>query len=117
MSKLTNYSAYDRDAQEYIKDVKVADSSNSVSVIEKVKQEYQISDNAQKILDWLEKRNSKEWFYYKSSEDKKRDTAFNMMLSRLELLNDERKLNDVFTELLEIKNIDISDDELGVRLL
>lgn len=117
MSKLQNYSAYDRDTQTYIQDIKTADNSNATIFIQPVEQQYQVSDNAQKILDWLEKRNSKEWFYYKSNEDNKRDTAFNMMLSRLGLLNDERELNDVFTELLEIEKIDISDDELGVRLL
>ncbi|MGB6301543.1 MAG: hypothetical protein WBF90_35915 [Rivularia sp. (in: cyanobacteria)] len=117
MTKLQNYSDFDRDTQTFIQDIKVADIREKGEAIKLLDPQIKISDKAQKILAWLIKRGSNDWFYYKNYGENKRDTAFNMMLSRLDLLNDERELNDIFTELLEIKKIDISDDEFGVRLL
>ena len=58
-----------------------------------------------------------QWLYYRSGENNKRDNAFAMMLSRLGLLNNESALEDIFLELLEADNIDISDDGLGIKLL
>lgn len=118
MSKLHNYSDFDRDTQQYIKDAITSDSHNQETITQSLKEEYALSEQARKILNWLKNKNSKEeWFYYKNNGENKRDTSFNMMLSRLGLLTDERKLNDTFTELLEIGKIDISEDELGIRLL
>ena len=118
MKRLQNYSGFDRDTQRYIKDAITSDCRDQKTIIQLPKEEYTLSEEAQKILSWLENKNSKEeWFYYKNNGENKRDTSFNMMLSRLGLLTNERKLNDTFTELLEIKKIDISEDELGIRLL
>lgn len=117
MSRLKNYSAFDRDTQTYIQDFKVADNSKEKETTQLIKQHYKLSDDAQKILDWLTKKNTKDWIYYKNVGENKRDNSFTMALSRLDLLKDEYRLNDTFTELLESGKIDISDDDLGVRLL
>ncbi|WP_414622056.1 hypothetical protein [Calothrix sp. CCY 0018] len=117
MQKLQNYSAYDRDTQTHLQDIKSAEHSNHETSIESLKQQFKLSEEAQKILYWLINKNSKDWLYYKNYKDNKRDISFNVMLSRLGLLTDEHKLNDVFTELLELEKIDISDDDLGIRLL
>ena len=126
MQKLTNYSAFDRDKGEYIGDVKFADKVSQNTVADKVNQDtviqsnepqVRLSENAQKVLDWLENKERGQWLYYRSGEDNKRDNAFAMMLSRLGLLNNESALEDIFLELLEADNIDISDDGLGIKLL
>jgi hypothetical protein len=117
MQKLTNYSAFDRDKGKFIGDVKVADIQNQDTVIQSTISQVKLSENAQKVLDWLENKEPGQWFYYRSSEDNKRDNAFAMMLSRLGLLNNESALSDVFLELHETENIDISDDGLGIKLL
>ena len=124
LPKLNNYSAYDRDAGKVIgdvKDVKQADTNNDIhnqeTIIQRLEAQFKLSDNAQKILDWLENKDNNQWFYYKASGENKRDGAFNMMLSRLGLLNDESALEDVFLELLETEKVDLSDDGVGIRLL
>ncbi|NJM23787.1 MAG: hypothetical protein HC907_36900 [Richelia sp. SM1_7_0] len=95
----------------------ITDTTEQITIIEPNNLGIELSENAEKILNWLVKRNSRDWFYYKSSGENKRDNAFTMMLSRLGLLNDERELNDTYTELLEIEKIEISEDDLGIRLL
>ncbi|MEO1186691.1 MAG: hypothetical protein AAFX46_19315, partial [Cyanobacteria bacterium J06636_27] len=126
MQKLTNYSAFDRDKGKFIGDIKVADKVSQNTVADKVNQDtviqsnepqVRLSENAQKVLDWLENKEPGQWLYYRSGEDNKRDNAFAMMLSRLGLLNNESALEDVFLELLEADNVDISDDGLGIKLL
>lgn len=117
MSKLQNYSSFDRDTQTYIQDVKVAEDKDERETIKLLEEQFKLSDNAHKILEWLIKKNTKDWIYYKNVGENKRDNSFTMMLSRLDLLKDEYQLNDIFTELLEAGKIDISDDDLGVRLL
>ena len=126
MQKLTNYSAFDRDKGKFIGDIKVADKVSQNTVADKVNQDtviqsnepqVRLSENAQKVLDWLENKERGQWLYYRSGENNKRDNAFAMMLSRLGLLNNESALEDIFLELLEADNIDISDDGLGIKLL
>lgn len=117
MNKLTNYSAFNRDKGEYIADIKAADTRNQDTIIQQLEAQFKLSDNAQKILDWLEAKGNNQWFYYKASGENKRDAAFNMMLSRLGLLNDESALEDTFLELLETEKVDLSDDGVGIRLL
>ncbi|MEO0844282.1 MAG: hypothetical protein AAF063_36240, partial [Cyanobacteria bacterium J06643_5] len=117
MQKLTNYSAFDRDKGKFISDIKVADIQNQDTVIQPTEPQIELSENAQKVLDWLESKEPGQWFYYRSSDKNKRDNAFTMMLSRLGLLNNESALEDIFLELLETENVDISDDGLGLKLL
>lgn len=117
MKKLQNYSDFDRDTQTYIKDSNSANEKDKTTVNQTLEEQLKLSEHAQKILDWLVKKDSKDWIYYKNIGDNKRDNSFTMMLSRLDLLKDEFQLNDIFTELLEAEKIEVSDDDLGVRLL
>ena len=117
MNKLTNYSAFNRDKGEFIGDIKAADIHNQDTIIQSLSAQFKLSDNAQKILDWLETKDNNQWFYYRTSGENKRDSAFAMLLSRLGLLNDNSEPKDSFLELLEAEKIDLSDDELGIRLL
>ena len=117
MSKLNNYSAFNRDKGEFIGDIKAADIRNQDTIIQSLSAQFKLSHNAQKILDWLETKNNNQWFYYRASGENKRDAAFAMVLSRLGLLNDNSEPKDSFLELLEAEKIDLSDDELGIRLL
>jgi hypothetical protein len=117
MQKLQNYSDFDRDTQTYIKDSNSEKEKDKITVIQTLEEQLKISEHAQKILDWLIKKGSKDWIYYKNVEGNKRDNSFTMMLSRLDLLKDEFQLNDIFTELLEAGKIEVSEDDLGVRLL
>ena len=117
MDKLVNYSEFDRHNNKIIGDLSIADSHIKNAPTQLAEQQTKLSNNAQKILSWLESKDNKDcWFYYKTSGENKRDNSFTMMLSRLKLLADEFELNEVFTELLENEKIDISDD-FGIRLL
>ena len=117
MSKLVNYSSFDRDINQFIGDAKIADNQEHDTVVQSTEPQIKLSGNAQKILDWLQKKDNQDWLYYKNVGENKRDNSFTMMLSRLGLLVDKFKLNEVFTELLEAEKIDMSNDDLGVRLL
>ena len=117
MNKLNNYSAFNRDKGEFIGDIKAADIRNQDTIIQSLSAQFKLSHNAQKILDWLETKDNNQWFYYRASGENKRDAAFAMVLSRLGLLNDNSEPKDSFLELLEAEKIDLSDDELGIRLL
>jgi hypothetical protein len=112
MTKLENYSDFDRDNNKFI-----GDNAEQDTIVQPNNLSIELSEKAEKILNWLIKKNSHKWFYYKTSGENKRDNSFTMMLSRLGLLNDERELNDTYTELLEIEKIEISEDDLGIRLL
>jgi hypothetical protein len=116
MNKLVNYSAFNRDNNKFIADVSVENKLNGMS-LQSIKPPMKLSANAEKILSWLESKKSNSWFYYKNSGENKRDNSFTMMLSRLGLLVNEFELNEVFTELLEAETIEISEDNLGIRLL
>ncbi|NEU77493.1 hypothetical protein PI95_034830 [Hassallia byssoidea VB512170] len=117
MSKLENYSGYDRDSRKSVEgaatirqQLEAAFSKKKIS--EQPEQNIFLSQSAQLIFDWLQTNRKEQWVKYKGSD---RDMSFIKFLSQNNIKGEDKE--DAIFELLDAGKIEIADDDSTIKII